>query len=174
MVKDLWQVARSRLGLALLICFLPLGTGAASRTVVAVADDWHASANTVALVTGVLSGLVSAAGCIVGGYVCDRMDRKTAYALYALLQAACVVGMALAPRTELMYIVFTTLYSVTMGFTYAAFSGSRARSDRARRGRDQVHAVRVALRYAHHVHDRDRRRCARARGAPAACCTQRR
>src|SRR5450631_3946111 len=42
-LKDLWQVARARAGiLALLICFLPIGSGAASNLWAAVADDWHA------------------------------------------------------------------------------------------------------------------------------------
>ncbi|MEO8751098.1 MAG: MFS transporter [Casimicrobiaceae bacterium] len=122
-LKDLWEVARARPGiLALLICFLPIGTGAVSGLWSAVADDWHASADTVALVTGVFGGIVSAVGCLVGGYLCDRMDRKTGYALYGVVQAACAVAMAVAPRTETMYIVFTTLYAFTSGLTYAAFS----------------------------------------------------
>ena len=121
--KDLWRVARSRVGfLALLICFLPIGSGAASGLWSAVADDWHASADTVALVTGVLGGIVSAVGCLVGGYLCDRMNRKTAYTLYGLLQALCAIAMALAPRTEPMYITFTTIYSFIAGLTYAGFS----------------------------------------------------
>jgi MFS family permease len=121
--RDLWQVARSRAGaLALLICFLPMSTGAASNLWSAVADDWHATADTVALVTGVLGGLVSAAGCLGGGYLCDRMDRKQCYLLYGLLQVACAVAMALAPRTQLMYIVFTTVYALITGLTYAGFS----------------------------------------------------
>jgi MFS transporter, PAT family, beta-lactamase induction signal transducer AmpG len=121
--KDLWQVARSRLGfLALLICFLPIGSGAVSGLWASVADDWHATADTVALVTGVLGGIVSAAGCLVGGYLCDRMNRKTAYALYGLLQAVCAIAMAIAPRTEPMYIVFTTIYAFISGLTYAGFS----------------------------------------------------
>ena len=122
-LDDLWQVARARPGiLALLICFLPIGTGAVSGLWSAVADDWRASADTVALVTGVLGGIVSAVGCLVGGYWCDRMDRKTAYALYGLLQAVCAIAMAIAPRTEPMYIVFTTLYAFISGLTYAGFS----------------------------------------------------
>ena len=122
-LNDLWQVARSRAGiLALLIVFLPIGTGAASNLWAAVADDWHASANTVALVTGVLGGVVSMAGCLIGGYVCDRMNRKTAYVLYGALQAACAVAMALAPRTEVMYIGFTMIYALITGLTYAGFS----------------------------------------------------
>jgi MFS family permease len=122
-LKDLWEVARSRLGfLALLICFLPIGSGAASNLWAAVADDWHASAGTVALVTGVLGGIVSALGCIAGGFGSDRLDRKVAYALYGLLMAACAVAMALAPRTESMYVVFTLVYSFIQGLTYAGFT----------------------------------------------------
>ena len=123
LLKDLWQVARTRAGmLALLICFLPIGSGAASNLWSAVADDWQASANTVALATGVFSGIVSALGCLVGGYVSDRMDRKTSYALYGLLMAMCTVAMALAPRTEPMYIVFTLIYAFIQGLTYAGFT----------------------------------------------------
>jgi MFS transporter, PAT family, beta-lactamase induction signal transducer AmpG len=122
-VRDLWQVARSRPGLlALLIVFLPISTGAASNLWSAVADDWHASANTVALVNGVLGGVVSMAGCLAGGYLCDHMDRKRSYMVYGVLQAACAVAMALAPRTEEMFIVFTMAYALITGLTYAAFS----------------------------------------------------
>jgi MFS transporter, PAT family, beta-lactamase induction signal transducer AmpG len=122
-LKDLWHVARTRAGiLALLICFLPIGSGAASNLWPAIADDWQASANTVALVTGVLNGIVSALGCLLGGYGADRMDRKTAYALYGLLMAMCAVAMAFAPRTEAMYVVFTLLYALIQGLTYAGFT----------------------------------------------------
>ena len=121
--RDLWAVARARRGfLGLLICFLPIGTGAASNLFAALADDWHATVHTVELVTGVANGVVSAVGCLVGGYLCDRMDRKTSYALYGVLQALCAVAMALAPRTESMYIVFTLAYALITGLTYAGFS----------------------------------------------------
>jgi MFS family permease len=122
-LKDLWQVARARAGfLALLICFLPIGSGAASNLWAAVADDWHASANTVALATGVFNGIVSALGCVFGGYCSDRMDRKTSYALYGLLMAICTIAMALAPRTEAMFVVFTLTYAFIQGLTYAGFT----------------------------------------------------
>jgi len=121
--RDLWSVARSRAGaLALLICFLPIGTGAASGLWSAVADDWRATADIVALVTGVASGLVSAAGCFMGGWVCDRMDRKAAYGLFGVLLAICAAAMALAPRTQAMYIVFTMVYSLISGLSYAGFT----------------------------------------------------
>ncbi len=120
---NLWQVAKSRLGLlALILCFLPIGSGAASGLWSAVASDWQASANTVALVTGVVGGIVSAVGCLAGGWLCDRMDRKIAYTLYGVLQALCAVAMALSPRTEMTYVLYTTAYAFISGLTYAGFS----------------------------------------------------
>jgi predicted MFS family arabinose efflux permease len=120
---DLWNVARSRLGaLALILCFLPIGSGAASGLWAAVARDWGATADTVATVTGVLGGLVSAAGCITGGWICDRMNRKGAYALYGVLQGLCAVAMAIAPHTQANFVIFTTVYAFITGLTYAGFS----------------------------------------------------
>ncbi len=120
---DLWQTARSGLGaIALFLCFMPIGSGAASGLWSAVAGDWQASANTVALVTGVLNGLVAAAGCVAGGWLCDRMNRQTAYAAYGVLQALCAVAMAIAPQTESMYVLFTLLYAFITGLTYAGFT----------------------------------------------------
>jgi MFS family permease len=115
-VRDLWIVARERAGiLALVLCFLPIGAAA-------VAGEWHASANSVALVTGVISGFISAAGCIAGGWICDRMDRKIAYVVFGLLQAGCAVVMAVLPRTEPMFVVWTSVYAFITGLTYAGFT----------------------------------------------------
>ena len=122
-VIDLWNTVKSRIGaIALILCFLPIGSGAAGGLWSAVAGDWQASANTVALVTGVIGGLVSAAGCVIGGWLCDRMNRKAAYALYGVLQALCAVAMAVAPHTETTYIVFTLIYAFITGLTFAGFS----------------------------------------------------
>jgi MFS family permease len=122
-VKDLWHVARERRGLlALILCFLPIGSGAASGLWATVAEDWKASAGTVELVTGLLAGVISAAGCIVGGWICDRTDRKVAYVVYGLLQAACAIGMALMPHTQGMFIAWASLYAFITGLTYAGFS----------------------------------------------------
>jgi MFS transporter, PAT family, beta-lactamase induction signal transducer AmpG len=121
--RDVWSVAKSRTGfLALFLCVLPIGSGAASNLWSAVAGDWQATADTVALVTGVLGGILSAVGCLAGGWICDHMNRKTGYVIYGVLQAACAVGMAFAPRTQPMYVFWTCLYAVITGLTYAGFS----------------------------------------------------
>lgn len=50
------------------------------------------------------------------------MNRKAAYAIYGVLQALCAIAMATAPRTESMYMVFTSLYALITGLTYAGFT----------------------------------------------------
>lgn len=120
--KDVWSIAYSRVGfLTLLLFFLPVGTGAASNLWSAIAGDWHADADTVALVNGLLGGIVAIPGSLIGGYLSDLMDRKTGYALFGVLLAALTAAMAVAPRTSEMFVVFTLGYSFLTGFTYASF-----------------------------------------------------
>ena len=120
--RECLEILRSRAGfLALFIMLIPIGVGAAQNLWSAVANDWHASADAVALVNGALGGVISMFGCIAGGILCDRMDRKLAYCLFGIALAAVAVAMALAPRTELMFVSFTCVYAFVMGFCYAAF-----------------------------------------------------
>jgi MFS transporter, PAT family, beta-lactamase induction signal transducer AmpG len=121
--RDIWAVVKSRMGfLALFLCFLPIGSGAASNLWSAISKDWGASADTVALIIGVVGGILSAIGCLIGGWICDLMDRKKGYILFGMIQALCAVGMAYSPRTQQMFIIWTSLYAVSTGLTYAGFS----------------------------------------------------
>jgi len=121
-VRDVWSVISSRIGfLALFLMILPMGTGAAQNLWAAVAGDWHASADTVALVNGALGGVVSMVGCIAGGFICDLMDRKTAFCAFGLLSGLSAVVMALLPHTELMFAINVSVYAFILGFCYAAF-----------------------------------------------------
>jgi MFS transporter, PAT family, beta-lactamase induction signal transducer AmpG len=123
--RDVWTIARTRVGfLALLLFVLPIGTAAAGNLWPAVADDWHAGADTVALVNGLLAGLIAMAGCLAGGYTCDFMDRKSAYALFGIAQALCAVAMALGTRTPVAFVVYTSIYSFLGGCIWAAFSAA--------------------------------------------------
>ncbi|HEX4051902.1 MAG TPA: MFS transporter [Steroidobacteraceae bacterium] len=121
--RDVWSVARSRTGfLAALLVFMPLGTAAASNLWSAIAGDWHADADTVALVNGLLSGLITAGGCLVGGYLFDLMNRKAGYVLSGLTLAACALAMGLAPRNPMTFMIFVSLYGFFTGWVYGAFT----------------------------------------------------
>jgi PAT family beta-lactamase induction signal transducer AmpG len=121
--RSAWSLVRSRAGaLAIVVLFLPMSTGAASGLWAGFSKDWNAGADAVAYATGAWSGVVSGIGCLLGGYFADKIDRKWSYSIFGLMQAACAVGMGLAPKTEMMFVVFTLLYALTSGLTYASFS----------------------------------------------------
>lgn len=124
-VSDLFTtILRSRPGiLAMVLCFLPAGAAAASGLFSAMADRWQTSADAVALYTGVLGGLVAAVGCWAGGWLSDRMDRKTAYALSGVFLGVVAIGMYLGPRSQAGYAVFTLAYQFGAGLAYGAFTG---------------------------------------------------
>ncbi|HEY3637170.1 MAG TPA: ethanolamine utilization protein EutH, partial [Rhizomicrobium sp.] len=121
--RECWSLLTTIRGaLVFFLMLLPIGVGAAQNLWSAVAGDWHASADAVALANGVLSGVVSIVGCLIGGWISDLIDRKTAYCLFGLVLAAATVAMALAPRTEAMFVIFVLLYAFITGFCYAAFA----------------------------------------------------
>lgn len=123
---ELWQVAKSRGGiLCTVLCILPIGTGAASGVLAqaAVAAKWGVGENTVSLVNGVLNGLVSALGCLVGGEICARFSSRRVYAAVGMLMAAVAAAMAVCPFVPSMYVVFILAYAFTTGLSYAAFTG---------------------------------------------------
>ncbi len=120
--KDAWSLMRSRVGLLAIVAMsLPISVAAMTNLWSAVAGDWHASADWVALVNGALGGVISMAGCIIGGWLCDKMDRRTAFNVFSLTVCVCAAGMAFAPRTQDMFIYFVCVYMFLTGFCYAAF-----------------------------------------------------
>jgi MFS transporter, PAT family, beta-lactamase induction signal transducer AmpG len=121
--NDIREVIKSRTGFfALLLCVLPIGSGAASNLWSAISGDWGASARVVALTIGIAGSLFSAIGSLIGGWICDKIDRKKAYVFFGMLQATFAVLMAFAPRTELMFILGTAFYSISTGLLYSGFS----------------------------------------------------
>lgn len=120
--RALWSLAASRAGLtAIVLMLIPVGSGAAQQLWAAVAGDWRAGAGEVALANGVLGGLASLAGSVVGGRLCDRVDRKTAYCLFGLALCACAAAMAVLPRTPGVFVAMTLVYAVVLGACYAAY-----------------------------------------------------
>lgn len=122
--KDVWSVIARRTGIvALTLCVLPLCAGAAANFFSPMAAEWHASDTTVELVQGLMGGLLSAFGCILGGRLSDAMTRRTAYLVSGALLAAVAIFMAILPRTEANYAIFCSLYNLATGICYGAFTG---------------------------------------------------
>ncbi len=123
MGKDVFTMIKVPVILFVAILFMmPIGTGAASNLWSAIAQDWKTDANTVALATGILSGLVSAVGCLVGGYIVDRWGIWVAYFGSGALCALVTFIMALMPLQPTVYIGGVLTYAFSMGLSYAAFT----------------------------------------------------
>ena len=120
-VRDVWEVARSRVGyLALILMVLPIASGAAPWS--AIAGEWNAGADLVAIVNGFVGGLAGAAGALAGGYLCDRMSPGRAYCVFGLVAGAVCVVMAWWARTPTAFVVFSLAYSAAVGCGFAAYS----------------------------------------------------
>jgi MFS family permease len=121
--KDLYKTLASRRGIiALVICFIPLSAGAAVNLFGAIAGRWETSAETTAIVSGVLGGVVSAAGCLFGGWFSDQMSRRVAYVLSGVFLAAVALLMAISPRNVYTYVGFTLAYQFVSGMCYGCFT----------------------------------------------------
>ncbi|PYL49855.1 MAG: hypothetical protein DMF40_01210 [Verrucomicrobia bacterium] len=121
--RDLVAIVTAAIPLlvTILVCS-PIGAGATNNVWAAVAPDWHASADMVALVTGVLNGVVAAVGCVVGGWIADRVGFWWTYFTSGIAIAAVAIIMAIAARTPASFSVGVLFYAFTNGVAYAAFS----------------------------------------------------
>lgn len=123
MGKDLLAMLRTPMSLYVIIfLIMPMGTGAASYLWSAIAQDWHADADTVALVTGLLSGAASAVGCLLGGWIADRKGIWFSYFGCGVASALIALCMASLPMQPVVYIIGVMAYAVAMGMIYAAFT----------------------------------------------------
>jgi MFS family permease len=123
--KEVFGMLRTRRGIvAIALVFLPIGSVAAGGLFSGqIATDWHASADLVALTSGLLAGIISAVGCLVGGFMSDRLGRRNAYMLSGLICAAAAVGFALFPKGPVAFATFSLAYQFAGGIAYGAFTG---------------------------------------------------
>lgn len=123
MGRDLLDLLRTPIGLLTIVLVTsPIGSGAMNNLWSAVAPDWHTGANTVALVTGILNGIVAAVGCVVGGWLTDRAGRWWAYFGSGVFLAVVAAAMAIAARTSVAFSTGVLFYAFVGGVAYAAFS----------------------------------------------------
>jgi PAT family beta-lactamase induction signal transducer AmpG len=122
MLRDLKVMFRSRTSLVGFAIFLsPMGAAAAANLFSGVAVDYRASSQTVVWINGFGGALLTTLGSLAGGFLCDRISRRLAYALAAILAGLCAAGMMIAPLTQPVFAVGVSLYLITQGLAFSAY-----------------------------------------------------
>jgi PAT family beta-lactamase induction signal transducer AmpG len=126
LLKDLWKTLISRSGwTGMLICLSPVGTGALLNLFSALALDYSSDPDTrekmVLYVTGVVGGIVSAFGALLGGYLAAKMNRRLAYVIFGVLTSLCALAMIVAPANPTAFTIGCLAYSFANGLCFAAF-----------------------------------------------------
>jgi MFS family permease len=125
MGKDIFSLIKVPVALFVIILFMmPIGTGAMANLWSAIANDWKTGADTVVLVTGLLSGGVGALGCVAGGFIADRWGVWIAYLGSGVICALVTILMAALPYQPAVYIAGVLVYAFTTGLVYAAFTAT--------------------------------------------------
>jgi PAT family beta-lactamase induction signal transducer AmpG len=105
-----------------LLFLLPAGSVAATNLFSGLGKDFAARPERVIWATGAGVALFSSIGALLGGYLADRIDRKTLYLCGGALAGLCSISLALLPHTETTLIAGVLAYNGIAGICYAAFS----------------------------------------------------
>ena len=125
MLSGVWSILSSKIGIITVLLFLsPVGTAAMTNFFSAMKNDFGASDRLVAIAAGGLSAPVTAIGALVGGYLCDRYNRRVMYLWSGALTAVVAVGITQAPHSPTTYIVGATVYNLVTGFCYSSFTAT--------------------------------------------------
>jgi len=130
----------------ILLCLSPVGTAALANYFAGIAQDYvthdlagqlaklppdaaaklvdqHVS-HLIGIVSGIGGQLLTAAGSVAGGFICDRTNRRAMYLLSGVLTAVVGIGMAVSPASETTFIYGGLMYALVTGFCYAAFTAT--------------------------------------------------
>ena len=147
LVREVKDVIWSRAGITgLLLCISPVGTAALSNYFSGIAEDYVRHdigaelaklpveqaaklldtkvSDLLAFVGGPVGQGLTAFGALVGGFLCDRTNRRAMYLLSGLLTAAVGIGMAVSPASQSTFTVGALTYALVTGFCYAAFTAT--------------------------------------------------
>ncbi|HUZ58833.1 MAG TPA: MFS transporter [Hanamia sp.] len=123
MGKDIFTMIKFPAALfVIILIMMPISSGAMADLWSAVAKDWKVGVNTVVLITGLISGVVSALGCIAGGFIADKWGVWFTYLGTGLICALVTFLIAVMPYQPVVYIVGVLAYAFSMGLGYAAFT----------------------------------------------------
>lgn len=123
--RDIWAVSRTRSALiGLLIFVTPSATFAAINLLSDLGPDYHTSDATMQALTGPANAILCSVGALLGGWLCNRFDRRMLFVGSGVVSAFASLGMAFGPRTVTVLFAGVAIYYLLAGVNYAACSAA--------------------------------------------------
>jgi PAT family beta-lactamase induction signal transducer AmpG len=120
---DIWTLSKTRAAvIGLLIFITPSATFAAQNLFSGLGRDFHASDAALTWITGLGTAIICSLGAAVGGWLCNRMDRRVLFVLTGVVAAGATLSMAFGGRTAFVFFAGVTVYNLLAGINYAAAS----------------------------------------------------
>lgn len=125
MFESVGAVLFSKKGITgILLCISPVGTAALANYFSGMKDAFGASDRLVGFVSGPANAVLTAGGAAIGGFLCDRLNRRMLYLVSGGMTAAVGIVMAIMPRTDDTYLWGVMTYALVTGFCYSAFTAT--------------------------------------------------
>ena len=120
---DIWKLSRTRAAVIGLMVFVtPSATFAAQNLFAGIGRDFHASDAALTWVTGLGTAIACSLGAAAGGWLCNRIDRRSLFVGSGVVAAAATLGMAFGARTAVVFFAGVAVYNLLAGINYAAAS----------------------------------------------------
>lgn len=121
--REVVEMARQSRRRWVMLAFLtPIGVGGASFLWAAIAPQWHAGADAVALATGLGAAGASAVGAFLYGRFIGNLDRVVSFLLTSIVLVLAAMLLAALPRQATFFVAGTLIYSLALGFSWTSFA----------------------------------------------------
>ena len=97
----------------------PSATFAAQNLFGNLGRDFHASDSAVTWIGGIGNAIMCSLGAAIGGWLCNRMDRRVLFVSTGVVAAVATLGMAFGSRTAVVFLVGVCVYNLLAGVNYA-------------------------------------------------------
>ena len=118
---DVWTMLRGGKGkVALALCVVPFGTGAALNLMPSVAPQWNAAPGVVSTAVAV-SVPICAVAALVGGWICVRLGPWRSFVLLGCILAGTALAVVPLPHSEAFFVVTYNAYALVQAAIFTAF-----------------------------------------------------
>jgi MFS transporter, PAT family, beta-lactamase induction signal transducer AmpG len=120
-LSDLWTMLRGAKGkVALALCVLPFGTGAAINLMPSVAPQWNAAPGVVSTAVAVSAPLCAMAA-LAGGWICIRLGAWRSFVLLGGILGGTALAAIPLPHSAVFFAVTYNVYALVQAAIFTAF-----------------------------------------------------